>query len=155
MCNSLLFLLPSLLTLQLLARSGSLRHLFAAACGIGDEGAVSIAHALAINRSLRTLDLRYVVDHRYVKHSYILLQYIRPKYLIVQYKFRIQHIRLQYIRPQYSALPLDLSTLPYIRHRLQYSSLDFRCIRLQYIRCQDIVLNFSHMGGRVVLHTWE
>lgn len=59
--------LPSLLTLQLLARSGSLRHLFAAACGIGDEGAVSIAHALAINRSLRTLDLRYVVDHRYVK----------------------------------------------------------------------------------------
>ena len=78
--------LPSLLTMQLLARSGSLRHLFAAACGIGDEGAVSIAHALAINRSLRTLDLRYVVDHRYVKLLYILLQYIRPKYLRLQYK---------------------------------------------------------------------
>ena len=72
--------------MQLLARSGSLRHLFAAACGIGDEGAVSIAHALAINRSLRTLDLRYVVDHRYVKLLYILLQYIRPKYLRLQYK---------------------------------------------------------------------
>ena len=44
--------------LQLISRAASLRHLNASACGIEDAGAVSIAMALAKNRSLRTLDLR-------------------------------------------------------------------------------------------------
>ena len=43
---------------QLLTRAPSLRHLAAGGCGIGDEGASSIAQALARNRSLKTLDLR-------------------------------------------------------------------------------------------------
>ena len=47
---------------QLLARSGSLHHLRAAGCEIGDEGAVTIAQGLAVNRSLKTLDLGYVGD---------------------------------------------------------------------------------------------
>ena len=47
-------------TSQLLARSGSLHHLRAAGCGIGDEGAVTIAQGLAVNRSLKTFDLGYV-----------------------------------------------------------------------------------------------
>ena len=51
-----------LCTSQLLARSGSLHHLRAAGCGIGDEGAVTIAQGLAVNRSLKTLDLGYVGD---------------------------------------------------------------------------------------------
>ena len=51
-----------LCTSQLLARSGSLHHLCAAGCGIGDEGAVTIAQGLAVNRSLKTLDLGYVGD---------------------------------------------------------------------------------------------
>ena len=51
-----------LCTSQLLARSGSLHHLRAAGCGIGDEGAVTIAQGLGVNRSLKTLDLGYVGD---------------------------------------------------------------------------------------------
>ena len=43
---------------QLLTRAPSLRHLTAGGCGIGDEGASSIAQALARNRTLKTLDLR-------------------------------------------------------------------------------------------------
>ena len=51
-----------LCTSQLLVRCGSLHHLRAAGCGIGDEGAVTIAQGLAVNRSLKTLDLGYVGD---------------------------------------------------------------------------------------------
>ena len=58
----LLYSTNVLCTSQLLARSSSLHHLRAAGCGIGDEGAVTIAQGLAVNRSLKTLDLGYVGD---------------------------------------------------------------------------------------------
>ena len=56
------FYCTNLCTSQLLARSGSLHHLRAAGCEIGDEGAVTIAQGLGVNRSLKTLDLGYMGD---------------------------------------------------------------------------------------------